>query len=126
MKRDMELIRALMLEIESKDNIFSFQNLYLESVNDLGYSFQQIDYNLEILIEAGLLIGKVQPQAGFDRRIIDIERLSWNGHEFIDNARNESVWKKAMTTVSEKGGSVSVGVLTQLLTSVAKQLIGLS
>jgi Hypothetical protein (DUF2513) len=126
MKRDMELIRELMLAIESKDNIFSFQNLYLEGINDLGYSFQQIDYHLEILIEAALLIGKVQPQAGFDRRIIDIERLSWNGHEFLDNARNESVWKDTMKQVKEKGGGISIALLTQLLISVTKQHFGLS
>jgi hypothetical protein len=126
MKRDMELIRELMLEIESKDNIFSFQNLCLEGVNDLGYSFEQIDYHLQILIEAELLIGKVQPQAGFDRRMIDIERLSWNGHEFLDNARNESVWKDTMKQVKEKGEGISIALLTQLLIAVTKQHMGLS
>ena len=126
MKRDMELIRELMLAIESKNNIFSFTNLDFEDISTLGYTDSEIDYHLILLIEASLVNGKFQPQAGYDRRMIDIEKLSWDGHEFLDNARNESVWKETMKTVKEKGGSVAVGILTQLLASAAKQQFGLS
>ncbi len=51
--------------------------------------------------------------------------MLWDGHEFLDNARNESIWKDAMKIVAEKGGSIAVGVLTQLLASIAKQQFGL-
>ncbi len=51
--------------------------------------------------------------------------LTWTGHEFIDNARNEGVWKKAKTIVEEKLGTISVGVMTQLLNSLLKNQLGL-
>lgn len=126
MKRDMELIRALMLSIESKNNIFSFTNLDFEDVNVTGYTDSAIDYHLILLIEASLIVGKFSPQAGQDRRMIDIERLHWEGHEFLDNARNESVWKDTMKQVKEKGEGISIALLTQLLISVTKQHFGLS
>jgi hypothetical protein len=120
MKRDMELIRELMLAIESQDGD---ENTDLEPA---GYDESQIDYHLELLIEAGLVVGEVHHMMGGNRPVMRIERLSWEGHEFLDNARNEPVWKETMKTVKEKGGSVAVGVLTQILASVAKQQFGLS
>jgi hypothetical protein len=120
MKRDMELIRALMLSIESQDGD---ENTDLEPA---GYDESQIDYHLELLIEAQLVVGEVHHMMGGNRPVMRIERLSWEGHEFLDNARNEPVWKEAMKTIADKGGSTTVGVLTQLLASVAKQHFGLS
>jgi Hypothetical protein (DUF2513) len=120
MKRDMELIRELMLAIESQD---SDDNTDLEPT---GYDESQIDYHLELLIEAQLVVGEVHHMMGGNRPVMRIERLSWEGHEFLDNARNEPIWKEAMKTIADKGGSTTVGVLTQLLASVAKQHFGLS
>jgi hypothetical protein len=38
----------------------------------------------------------------------------------------ETLWKKAMKKVNEKGGNVTVGVLTQILSTLLKQSFGLS
>lgn len=46
------------------------------------------------------------------------------GHDFIDTARDENQWKKAMTTVNEKG-AVTIGVLIQILSALMKQSFGL-
>jgi Hypothetical protein (DUF2513) len=120
MKRDMELIRELMLAIESQDGDFNY-----ESTGAIGYDESQIDYHLELLIEAKLVVGEVYHQMGGCSPVIRVERLSWDGHEFCDNARNESIWKEAKKIIAEKGGSVAVGVLIQLLSSMAKQQLGL-
>jgi Hypothetical protein (DUF2513) len=125
MKRDMELIRELMLAIESQDGDFNY-----ESVKAIGYCEPQIEYNLDLLIEARLVIGEVHrfqgdPLQGGFSPIFVVARLSWDGHEFLDNARNEFVWKDTMKQVKEKGGGISIALLTQLLISVAKQHFGL-
>jgi Hypothetical protein (DUF2513) len=120
MKRDMELIRALMLMIESQDQDDD------TNFEIAGYDGSQIDYHLELLIESKLILGEMRKYMGSSRPTPMIERLSWEGHEFLDNARNEPVWKEAMKTIADKGGSTTVGVLTQLLASVAKHHFGLS
>jgi Hypothetical protein (DUF2513) len=119
MKRDLELIRQLMLAIELKDTRFGAESIEID-----GYDSSQINYHLELMIEAKLVDGIVISQT-FNRFAIIIEKLSWEGCNFLDDARNESVWQKTMEIVKDKGGSVSVGVLIQLLASVAKQLVGL-
>jgi hypothetical protein len=47
------------------------------------------------------------------------------GHDFLEAAQDETLWQKAMTTVNEKGGAVTVGVLTQILSALVKQSFGL-
>jgi hypothetical protein len=55
-----------------------------------------------------------------------IIRLTMTGHDFLEAAQDETLWEKAMTVVSEKGGAVTVGVLTQILSTLVKQSFGLS
>jgi len=55
-----------------------------------------------------------------------IDRLTMAGHDFLDTARDESQWSKAMATVNEKGGAVTIGVLIQILSALMKQSFRLS
>jgi Hypothetical protein (DUF2513) len=120
MKRDMELIRELMLAIELQNDDRD------TDLKPVGHDESKIDYHLELLIEARLVVGEVHHLTGGNPPVISIERLSWEGHEFIDNARNESVWKDTMKQVKEKGEGISIALLTQLLIAVTKQHFGLS
>ena len=40
--------------------------------------------------------------------------LKWEGHEFLDTVRNETVWAKTKEVVKSKGGSVAFAVLKEL------------
>jgi Hypothetical protein (DUF2513) len=123
MKRDMKLIRELMLAIESHDGSkYWAEDLEITGDRDIS----EIKYHLQLLVEAGFINANIENHKGSDSPYILIDGILWNGHEFLDNAQNESIWGKTMEIVKEKGGSVSVGVLTQLLTSAAKQHFGLS
>ena len=44
-----------------------------------------------------------------------VRNLTWEGHEFLDSAGNESVWDKTRQFIAEKGGGASFQVLTELL-----------
>jgi hypothetical protein len=123
MKRDMELIRELLLAIEAvkKDTSFPASDLNLES----DWATEDVYYNLQLMADAGFI--DAQPVKSFQGiHNVLIKRMTYEGHEFLDNARNESIWKEAMGLVQQKGGSVAIGILTQLLTSVAKQHFGLN
>ncbi len=113
MKRDMELVRALLLDIEGEDK------------PDLSkWSEKQQLYHLDILIEAGLVLGYPIKDGKGETATVETIRLTWDGHEFLDAARNEKVWSKAKEKLKTVGGSVSLPVLTSLLTSLMKHQIG--
>jgi hypothetical protein len=46
------------------------------------------------------------------------------GHDFLEAAQDETLWQKAMATVNEKSGAVTVGVLIQILSALVKQSFG--
>lgn len=117
MKRDMELIRKIILEVEkAQDNQI---DLKIES-----YSEQEIGYHVYLLIQGGLVEGIEFPKT--NESLLPTAtptNLTWNGHEFADAMRNESIWDKAMEIVKKNGGHITNGVLIQLLTSMIKDSI---
>lgn len=104
MQRDMDLIRLLLLEKEGAKSI------------DLSkYSMDQKNYHLALLIEADLLQGKVHYPSTKHTDIPDkvfVKRITWNGHEFLDKARNDTVWNKAKEIIKNKGASISIQAIT--------------
>ncbi|EJA0843158.1 DUF2513 domain-containing protein, partial [Listeria monocytogenes] len=49
-------------------------------------------------------------------------KITWSGHQFLDNIRDDEVWKKTKKTVS-KFSSVSVSLLSTISSNVLSQLI---
>jgi DNA-binding transcriptional ArsR family regulator len=87
-----------------------------------GYDEATINYHLAILTEAGLIKANVygidqQPVLG-----VQLESLTWAGHDFLDAARNETIWNKTTELVKEKAGSVTFAVFRVALEEVAKKL----
>lgn len=124
MKRDMELIRELLLAIEANESNTAFAACDLKLKTDRER--QEVYYNLQLMTDANLLEAKMAKSMEGIEDVV-IERMTWEGHEFLDNARNESIWKAAKETITKKGLSienVGFGVLTQLLASAAKQYFG--
>jgi hypothetical protein len=121
MKRDIELIRKMLLEIESRDNVFM--------PSDDPADYQVIAYHLLQLQEGGLIAGIDAIERPSGEQIVQVKaqpRLTWAGHEFVDAVRNETLWKETTEKVGSELGTVSFAVLTQLLAQLAKQRLGMT
>jgi len=95
MKRDFELIRQLLLDIEG------------EKVDLSLFTEDQILYHKALLLEVGLAEGpkprySSRKYSGIPDKVI-IHKLTWEGHDFIDAIRDESRWQKAKEWVKEAG-----------------------
>jgi hypothetical protein len=115
MKRDLELIKQILLRVESRDHVerdFSIP----------GYNDKVVAYHVAIMEQAGLLDAIVHKMLDGTMEGIPI-RMTWLGHEWIDLARDNGRWKKAKKLVKEKVGSVSVELMKVLLTNMAKELL---
>jgi hypothetical protein len=115
MKRDMELIRLSLLEVEGE-----------EPKPDLsGYTQEQQVYHMALCIEAGLVDGAIVPDGNGYPAATTAIRLSWKGHEFLDAARNNTLWQKTLVHIKKAGVAVTLPVLEDLLKKGAKELLGL-
>jgi Hypothetical protein (DUF2513). len=120
MKRDLELIRKMVLTIEDAPSAWAPHPLEIE-----GYSRAQIGYHAWLLVDAGLASGQDNTDGESSGPEASISSLTWEGHEFADAARDNGRWAKAMGVVQEKGGAVTIAVLTQLLANLMKSAFGL-
>jgi hypothetical protein len=118
MRRDLELIRKMLLAIEDAPSGFA-PDLSFE-----GYPDAQISYHAYLLIDAGLAKGSDVTTMGSEGPEAIITSLTWAGHEFAEAARDEAWWKKAMGIVKDTGGTITLDVLKQLLTSLMKAALG--
>lgn len=120
MKRDMDLIRKILLAIEESPEGWA-PRLEIENYSDVA-----IGYHAYLLIDAGLAHRDDATPMGSEAPEGLITHLTWEGHEFAEAARDDNRWNQAMGVVAEKGGDVTLDVMKQLLVSLMRGSLGLS
>jgi hypothetical protein len=122
MERDMDLIRHLLLFVE-KDSLFDGRAMISPEIpSDFGadhYSLDQVAYHVGLLIEAGLLKGAVGPVAPY------VSRLTWQGHEFLDDIRDQAIWAKTKERIQGLS-SVALSIVGEIAKAEIKKKLGLA
>jgi len=116
-KRDLNLVRKLLLYFEQYERVHVIPRPEVE-----GYTAEQIEYHLEIMQEAGLLAGGDLPQPRHATRYVP-QRLTWQGHEFLDQSRDETRFKEAQEEVVAKVGGLPFDLLLAVLKEWAKRAV---
>lgn len=109
MKRDMNLVRELLFLAEADGDDAELCKKYGREI---------VAGHTAILVDAGLVEGVVETDSNGKPFASVIIRLTWLGHEFLDNARNDTIWRKAISIIKDKSVSVSFDVLASLLKSL--------
>lgn len=114
MKRDMDLIREVLLAIETSPKTQGLIELDLP-----GHDDELVSYQVKLLAEAGLIEAtNLSHSRGFSWKP---RSLTWAGHEFLDAARNDTVWNKAMTKLKGQAASVPFEVLKAVVMQTCKE-----
>ncbi len=77
------------------------------------------------MAEAGLIKATFleSDQAGVEAVIV--HRLTWDGHEFLDAARNDTIWQEAKELFLKKALGLSVESFKMVLLGLIKDQLGL-
>lgn len=119
MKRDWDLIRELLIEIEERcgpDDVVSAGAIELK-----GHSQETILYHLALLAEARLI--DADDVGSHDGADWFVRRLTWEGHDFLDAARSDTTWGRAKSVAAEKGSGLTFAVLKELLVRFARDVL---
>lgn len=122
MKRDMDVIRALMLKLEAlpiNGHAIFAVGPDDEEIAVANASVDQIAYHLRLIYDQGFLDSPGEP---FLSGQIPFRGLTWAGHDFIDSIRDDDVWRKTKTQ-AEKVGSWTVDILSGFAKAVIKAKI---
>jgi hypothetical protein len=109
MRRNMDLARAILLELEQRSFKPGWHEIEIE-----GYSPEEISYHVRLLYEAGFIEATdtltlmESPHAEWRA-----ETITWDGYEFLDASRDQTRWEKAKGIISEKGGAMTLDALKQ-------------
>lgn len=121
MKRDMELVRVLLLRIE-QDETCCLQSPNIEVD---GYSSDEIGYNLNIMVNGGLLDARGSQAMRDKVPQFLITGITWCGHEFLDSIRNDSVWSHTKEAL-KPFGSASFDVIKSIAVAFISSKLGLT
>ena len=105
MKRDWDLIRRIMLDVEELPTPDS----QLGS-DEIQYSNEEtVAYHMRLLLDAKLIKGGCREALG--PNWCYATSLTWAGHEFIDQIRRNSVWNRIKASIQKEGIDLSIDAI---------------
>lgn len=116
MKRDLELVRTILLAVESRQPPEFGRRLSIESVDD-----DLVSDHVEILREGGYLHAQKTNDA-LGRGWCRI-RLTWSGHDYLDAVRDHGTWEKTKGLLAKAGGSAALEVVKAIAGEVARRAL---
>ncbi len=112
----MDLIRDILLKIEEYNEPTGWINITIA-----GYTDLEISYHIKLLSQAGLIEAfNGSDTAGFDWKA---KSLTWEGHEFLDSARNNTIWEKTKSVIKTKALGASFEIVKEILKEITVSFI---
>lgn len=125
MKFNQECVRDILLYLE--ENLLLGQKIKFnsETDNELNskYSNDDIVYNSLKLLEAGFISGSSHLSTqSYGPVVVEINSVTYQGHLFLDNIRDNNVWNKAKN-IAKPFTSMSLTLLSDIASKVITTLI---
>lgn len=113
MKRDMELIRFLLITHESDEKPPELER----------YSNEDVLYNLQLMHDAGLVEAHFIENGSGEVIGAKVFRLTWMGHDFLDASRDNTIWHMAKEKFLKPGVSWTVSVVLEWMKMEVKRRV---
>ncbi len=122
MKRDMDLVRAILLTLEEiGPATFEKESSVLCNLSTHFPALVQNDIQLinhfRLLEEGGFITSDHDDP--HDELFIENSQLTWQGHELLADIRDEGMWKK----IKERAGENSLAVLKHVAVELTKKTL---
>lgn len=119
MKLDWELVRLILLELESSADTTTI----LQPIDIAGYDRLLVSYHLRLLTEAGLVHGECSQPIG-EPWCCYATSLTWGGHQLLETMRSKPMWNRIKTVAREKGLTLSFEVIKAVAAKVVAGIVG--
>lgn len=118
MRRDMDLVRSILLQAESAGC-----PLALGQISHEGHTDEETVFHIRLMEGRGLISARVQTARGGEVLMCEIESLTWEGLDFLDAVRSERVWSRVRRAISESVGDTTLDVVKSACATVASRLV---
>ena len=117
MKRDMEILRSILLNVE--DDKYPYGGY----VTLDGVSNQVCAHHAALLFDAGLAEGRLVKTDAHGVVAASIDRLTSAGHDFCDGIRQDTIWSKAKKDILKPGASYGLSILVEYVKLHVHQVV---
>lgn len=114
----MELIRKILFTIESQYVDVAIYNLKVE-----GVDVKTVAYHCNLLHQAGLLKTFKGNYADGELYSFCVGALTWEGHEYLDKIRSDTVWNKTKTVIKDKGLPLVIETVKEISTAIITSMV---
>jgi hypothetical protein len=125
MQRDMDLIRLIMRNCESRKlpHTFDSKELLMRPTGD-HVPADELIYHVKQLVEAGYIAGQ---NVGTARTVgpgeIRVDSVTWAGHDFLAATRNDGVWNAFKEKAGPHLRSLSFEVIKTTCAEIGKTML---
>ena len=119
MKRNMDLIRKVLLAIEEQHEYEPIYGLKIP-----GHSVSEVAYHCKLLHEHGF-IDDYDEESG-DGELLDfaVGGLTWEGADYLEDVRDNTRWGNIKKTMKEKGIPLTVEFVKETVNAMISATIG--
>jgi Hypothetical protein (DUF2513) len=118
MQRNMDLARAVLLELEKCPFKGGWHNISVE-----GQSEEDVSYHISLLYETGFIDAIDLTTMGSPHPEWKAKTITWEGHEFLDASRDNTRWERAKVVIKEKGGALTLEALKLVLSDLIRRAL---
>ncbi|MGK4018643.1 DUF2513 domain-containing protein [Weissella paramesenteroides] len=121
MKLELDNIRNILLDLEENLGYNqSFCNADLvERANKLGIAKEDYFYTIDRLSEANY-VNVVYREPTY-QPIVYVKSITYDGHQFLENIRNDKNWKKTKA-VAKAAGNTSIKIISTIAEKVGAEI----
>ena len=120
MKRDFDLVRRILMKIQDTPaGEYCDEIAYPDE-----YDPATISEHVRLLIDENFLNGKMVDAWGSSPQF-RITGLTWKGHDFVDAAKDNTLWEKAKKTILTTTAAITCDLLLLWLKTEIKMSLGL-
>ena len=121
MKRDVEVFRKILMQVEARPNG------QVDEIHPIdGIERSVLHGHVELLVETGYLKATDQTSFRDEFNRFLIERLTFEGHEFLHTIRHEGFIQELKSKAQDEGTSLPLTVLKELGTQFLRKKLGLN
>lgn len=115
MKRDMDLVRLILLKVEKE-----YKDGFLFNIRIDGYDSCMVSNHCKLLYEAGFISDYQSKYADDELCSFIVGDLTWYGHDFLDKIRDNSFWHKTKEVIKKNGLPLIVDTIKTVATDLIK------
>lgn len=135
MKLNPDCVRDVLLYLEKnlsyskeRDDLLEHTSITMHKIaEDLsyqnGYEIDEVNYSVEKLLEVRFIIPETEVR-GHNNGILycPISDISWNGHQFLNNIRQQTIWD-ATKVGAKKIGATSITAFSMIAMEIIKAIV---